>query len=323
MIKLVISDHGFPSIDLQKGIANSAGFELSQVKPNCTTEDEVIQNCGEASALLVQWAPISRRVLQSLPQLKAVVRYGIGVDNIDLAAAKDLKIGVANVPTYCLDEVSTHALAMILNLIRRIPQDHHRIANGEWGIGPLLPIPSIGDLTLGLIGFGAIGRRVAQKARVFGFRIIAADPYVQDSYFAENNVERVKLDTLLESADVISLHCPLVKETTHLIDRHTLGKMKLGVVIVNTSRGPIVKQSDLVEALQDGRVYSAGLDVFEEEPLPRNNVLRTLPNVILTSHSASVSTRAVELLQIKAAEAACEFLLGKRPEGTLVWPAAS
>jgi D-3-phosphoglycerate dehydrogenase len=212
---------------------------------------------------------------------------------------------------------------MILGLARRIPQDHHRIVHGEWGIAPLLPIPAISDLTLGLIGFGAIARRVAQKARAFGFRIVAADPYVNESLFAENNVERMDLDALLATADVISLHCPLLKETTHLINHRSIGKMKHGVLIVNTSRGPIIKETDLIDALHNGRVCGAGLDVFEEEPLAKDSPLRTLPSVVLTSHSASVSTRAVELLQIKAAEAACAFLEGKRPEGALVWPTAS
>ncbi len=323
MAKIVVSDHSFPSVESQRTIATSSGFEFVEIQPICTTEEDVIQRCGDADSLLVQWAPVTRRVLSSLPRLKGVVRYGIGVNNIDLDAARDLKIGVANVPTYCLDEVSTHAVAMILSLTRRIPQDHYRIVHGEWGIGPLLPIPAISDLTLGLVGFGAIARRVAQKARAFGFRIIAADPYIGEAHFAENKVELVELDTLLSSADILSLHCPLVKETTHLINQDSIGKMKHGVLIVNTSRGPIIKEADLIHALQDGRVCGAGLDVFEEEPLAKDSPLRTLPNVVLTSHAASVSTRAVELLQIKAAEAACAFLEGKRPEGALVWPNAS
>jgi D-3-phosphoglycerate dehydrogenase len=323
MSRIIVSDHLFPSIASQKRIADAAGFELSEAAPHCVTEDDVIQRCGEADALLVQWAPITRRVLGWLPRLKGVVRYGIGVNNIDLDAAKDLRIGVANVPTYCLDEVSTHAMAMILSLTRRIPQDHHQIARGEWGVAPLLPIPAISDLTLGLIGFGAIARRVAQKARAFGFRIVAADPYINESHFSENGVERVELETLFASADVISVHCPLVKETTHLINEEAIGKMKQGVLIVNTSRGPIIRETDLIQALQDGRILGAGLDVFEEEPLSKDSPLRTLPNVVLTSHSASVSTRSVELLQIKAAEAACAFLEGKRPEGALVWPSTA
>jgi D-3-phosphoglycerate dehydrogenase len=321
MPTVIISDHTFPSLDLQKGVLESAAIELVEINPICVTEDDVIERCGAANALLVQWAPITRRVLQSLPHLKGVVRYGIGVNNIDLIAAKDLGIGVANIPTYCIEEVSNHALAMILGLGRRIPQDHYRIAHGEWGIGPLLPIPAFTDMTLGLIGFGAIARRVAQKARSFGFNIVASDPYLSDALFVENEVKRVELDVLLSSADIISLHCPLVEATTHLINRDTIQKMKSGVVLINTSRGPLVKELDLVEALQSNHIVGAGLDVFEEEPLAQSSALRALPNVILTSHAASVSTRAVDLLQIKAAESARDFVQGKRPESALVWPA--
>ncbi len=320
-MRAVISDHLFPSIDLQKGVLASAGFELAEVQPGCTNEDEVIDRCADAEVLLVQWAPITRRVLGSLPKLRGVVRYGIGVNNIDLDAARDLRIGVANVPTYCIEEVSNHAVAMILSLARRIPQDHYRIAHGEWGVAPLLPIPAFTDLTLGLVGFGAIARRVADKAKVFGFKVAAADPYVKSDVFEERGVQSFELKALLANADIISLHCPLVKETTHLIDKQAISTMKPGVIIVNTSRGPIIRETHLIEALQSRRVLGAGLDVFEEEPLPASSVLRSFPNVILTSHAASVSTRAVESLQVKAAESARDFLLGVRPEGALVWPA--
>jgi phosphoglycerate dehydrogenase-like enzyme len=173
------------------------------------------------------------------------------------------------------------------------------------------------------VGFGAIARRVARKARAFGFRIIASDPYQPDSVFADYEVERVDWETLLRSADIISLHCPLVSETTHLINRDTIAKMKPGVLVVNTSRGPVIQEAELIEALESGRIQGAGLDVFEEEPLPLESVLRTLPNVLLTSHAASVSSRAVELLQIKAAESARDILEGKRPESTLLWPSAT
>ncbi len=322
MPNAVVSDHTFPSLDLQRNVLESAGFQLAEIQPICKTEDDVIRDCYNAGVLLVQWAPITRRVLKALPNLKGVVRYGIGVNNIDLDAARELGIGVANVPTYCLEEVSNHAMAMMLGLARRIPQDHYGIAHGGWGIGALLPIPAFTDMTLGLVGFGAIARQVAKKARVFGFRIIASDPYIDSALFADHKVERVELDTLLRTAEIISLHCPLVRETTHLINREAIDKMKPGVIIVNTSRGPIINESDLAEALTSGRVLGAGLDVFEEEPLAVDSVLRRLPNAVLTSHAASVSTRAVEMLQIKAAESARDFLQGRRPEGALVWPNA-
>lgn len=318
MKRVVITDHVFPAIDSQKKVIESAGFQLHEAKPICKTEDDVINRCGEADALLVQWAPITRRVLQSLPQVKCVVRYGIGVNNIDLKAAKELGVTVANVPGYCLEEVSNHALAMILSLGRRIPQDHDQIVRGGWGIGPFRPIPAFSDLTLGLMGYGAIGRKVAAKAKAFGFRVMAFDPFAPDSAFNEGGVERVDRDAILRTADIISLHCPLFPETQHMISRKTIAMMKPGVLLINTARGPLVSERDLVEALKNGQIGGAGLDVFEEEPLPAGSPLRDFPNVILTSHAASVSERATKLLQIKAAEAARDFFQGKRPESNLM-----
>lgn len=323
MPKVIISDHLFPSIERERRVLESAGFELEEIQPICVTEDDVLNKCAGADVLLVQMAPISRRVLQGLPKLKAVVRYGIGIDNVDLEAARDLKIGVSNVPGFCLEEVSNHAMAMILSLAKRIPQDHYRIMHGKWGVNELLPIPALSELTLGLIGFGGIARQVARKAQAFGVCMMASDPYVGEWAFAEMGVEKADLGTVLRSSDILSLHCPLSPETTHLINRESIEKMKPGVILVNTSRGPVVKESDLIEALQSGRILGAGLDVFEQEPLPQDSPLRSLPNVILTSHASSASTRAVETLQIKAAEAARDALMGKRPAGALVWPHAA
>jgi D-3-phosphoglycerate dehydrogenase / 2-oxoglutarate reductase len=318
MLKVVVSDSTFPSLDLQRGVIEAAGFELREAQPKCLNEDDVIARCADADALLVQWAPITRRVLKALPNLKGVVRYGVGVDNIDLEAARELRIGVANIPTYCLEEVSNHAMAMMLSLARRIPQDHAGIVHGEWGVGPYLPIPAFLDMTLGLVSFGAIARRVARKAKAFGFHIVAADPFVDESVFAQEGVDRVDMETLFKTADIISLHCPLVPSTTHLIRRETIATMKPGALIINTSRGPVIREADLVEALATGKVLAAGLDVFEREPLPADSPLRAMRNVLLTSHAASVSLRAVEALQVKAAESARDFLEGKRPEGALV-----
>ena len=169
MLKAIVSDHTFPSLDLQRSVIEPAGFELCEIQPRCVTEDDVIARCGDADALLVQWAPITRRVMKSLTKVKGIVRYGVGVDNIDLDAARELRIGVANVPTYCLEEVSNHAMAMMLSLARRIPQDHASIVHGGWGVGPFLPIPAFLDMTLGLVSFGAIARRVARRLRPSAF----------------------------------------------------------------------------------------------------------------------------------------------------------
>jgi D-3-phosphoglycerate dehydrogenase len=314
----IITDHGFPSIEVQRRTIESAGFRLDEIQPICKTEDDVIRTCGEADVLLVQWAPVTRRVLEALPRVRCIVRYGVGVNNFDLDAARDLGVCAANVPDFCVEEVSDHAMAMILSLCRRMPQDHHQITHGGWGVNALRPIQAPSEMTLGLVSFGKIARRVAAKARVFGFGVVAFDPFVEDRIFSDSQVRRVEFDELLRLSDVISLHCPLIPETTHLINRDAISKMKPDVILINTSRGPVVCEPDLIAALESRRIHSAGLDVFEEEPLPADSPLRRLPNVILTSHAASVSEKAVETLQIKAAEAARDFLDGKRPRSALV-----
>ncbi len=318
MPKVIITDHGFPNVEPERAVLEAAGFELETIQPICKTEDDVIRTCGGADALIVQWAPITRRVLEALPKVRCIVRYGVGVNNFDLSAAKDLGVCAANVPDYCVEEVSDHAMALLLSLCRRIPQDHQQIVQGKWGVNPFRPIPACSDMTLGLVSFGRIARRVAKKAQAFGFSVIAYDPLAADALFTEAQVERVGLDALFQRADVISLHCPLVPETTQLINKTAIEKMKAGVILINTSRGPVVNEKDLIDALKSGRINGAGLDVFEEEPLPAGSPLRSFPNVLLTSHAASVSEKAVEALQRKAGEAARDFLLGKDPVSRLV-----
>jgi D-3-phosphoglycerate dehydrogenase len=308
---VIVTDHGFPSIQRQREIIEGAGFCFEEANPICCSEEDIINRCNNADVLLVQWAKITRKVLQSVPRVRCIVRYGVGVDNFDLDAAKELNVVAANVPDYCLDEVSDHALAMILSLVRRMPQDNAQIHRGEWGVEKFLPVRACSDLTLGLLGFGFIGRRVAAKARGFGFAIVGCDPGVADSVFDQHRVTRVDFTQLLNTSDVLSLHAPLLPQTKHVINRQALATMKPGAVLVNTARGPLVDEADLVEALKSGYIAGAGLDVFETEPLPPHSALLGFDKVILTSHAASVSERAISQLQVKAAELARDFLLGK------------
>jgi len=314
----LITDHGFASVELERKVLETAGFTLGEAKPVCKTEDDIIARCKGADVLIVQWAPITRRVMESLPEVRGYVRYGIGVDNIDVRSAKELGRMVSNVPRYCLDEVSDHAVTLMLALARRIPQDQAQLAQGKWGFGALLPIPAFSDLTLGLVGFGAIARKVSKKAKAFRFKQIAFDPFAHDQVFFDHGVERVDQNTLLETADIISLHCPLTDDTRHLINAASIDRMKKGVLLINTARGSLVNEVDLLAALRSGKIIGAGLDVFEKEPLAVDSPLRNLPNVIVTSHAAAVSMRSLSLLQIQAAEAARDILLGKRPDGALV-----
>jgi len=316
--KVIITDHGFPHVDLEREAVESAGFALEVIQPGCKTEDDIIRTCGDADVLLVQWAPVTRRVLEALPKVRCIVRYGVGVNNFDLDAAKDLGVVAANVPDFCLEEVANHAMAMILSLVRRIPQDHQQILKGGWGVNPFRPIYAPTELTLGLVSFGKIARNLARKAAVFGFSIVAHDPFVDKSVFDEYGVKGVEFSELLACSDVLSLHCPLIPATTRLMNGETIGRMKPGAILVNTSRGPVVEEAALVGALKSGHLSGAGLDVFEEEPLPAGSALRSFPNVLLTSHAASVSEKAVEILQRKAGEAARDFLSGKDPVSRLV-----
>lgn len=318
MKRVIVTDYAFPHVNLEREIIESAGFEFEVVQPICKTEEDIIRTCGRAEVLLVQWAPVTRRVLEALPNVRCIVRYGVGVNNFDLDAARDRGVVAANVPDFCVEEVATHALAMILSLCRRIPQDHHQILQGNWGVNPFRPIYALTELTLGLVGFGKIARNLARKAIALGFSVVAHDPIVCAAVFAEYPVKQVAFGELIACADIVSLHCPLVPETTHLMDRSVFGRMKPGAILINTSRGPVVHEAALVEALKSGRLGGAGLDVFEQEPLPAASLLRTFPNVILTSHAASVSEKAVEILQRKAAEAARDFLQGKDPASRLV-----
>ena len=320
MPKICITDHYcFPNDLPEQGVFESAGFEWQRIAPECKTEDDVINACGDADALLVLYAPITRRVLESLPRVKCISRYGIGVNNFDLDACRDLGVTAANVPDYCIEEVSNHALAMAFALARRIPHDHNSILKGDWNINQFRPIYAFSDMVLGLVSFGKLARAVAVKAQVFGFKVIAFDPIIDDSVFAQTGVERVGFDDLVTQSDIISIHCPLVPETTHLVNTESISRMKDGVIIVNTARGPVIDEPALIAALESGKVAGAGLDVFEKEPLPIDSPLRQFPGVLLTSHSAWMSERAMISLQTKAAEAARDYLQGKCPGSAVVW----
>jgi D-3-phosphoglycerate dehydrogenase len=318
MSKVIITDHGFASADPERSVLEPAGICLEEIKPDCRTEDDIITHCQEADALIVQFAPVTRKVLEALPKVKCLVRYGVGVNNLDLDAARDLGVLVANVPDYCVEEVSDHALAMALSLCRELPQNHSWLVQKGWGLATPCGIRSFGETEFGLVGFGRIARRVAQKAKALGSAVKAYDPLAPEAAFTELGVQRVDLPTLLSASDIISFHCPLTPETTHLVNAQTLATMRRGVLLINTSRGPVIDEPALVEALQSGQVGGAGLDVFEQEPLPAESPLRGMANVILTSHVASASEKAWLMLQTKAAEAAREFLLGRKPAAIVV-----
>lgn len=316
--KVVVTDWEFADLRYEEKVLGGGPFEL--ISAQCRTEEEVIAACRDADAILNQYAPLGRRVVEALNRCRVIVRYGVGVNTIDLAAATEKGICVANVPDYCLDEVSDHALALLLNLARRITAADRLVKRGEWDFKRAAPVRRLRGQTVGLVGFGNIPRILAAKLKPLGFRLIAHDPYVPRSVAEERGVSLVSLDRLCREADIVSVHAPLTAETRGMIGREQLRSMKPRAYLVNTSRGPVVDEGDLLEALREGWIAGAALDVVEEEPIRPDHPLLSMEQVILTPHMAWYSEEAMEELRTKAAEAVREVLQHGRYPRYLVNP---
>lgn len=264
-----------------------------------------------ADAILVREAPLPDERIALLDRCRVIVRYGVGLDNIDLEAARRRRIYVANVPDYGSEEVAEHTLALILAVDRRVAQRDRDVRSGAWGIGARQPIRRLAGSTLGLVGFGRIAEAVWRKSSGIGFRdTLVVDP-VRASY--PKGVHPVDLDTLLRRSDVVSLHAPLTASTRHMLAGPQFDTMRDDAILVNTARGGLVDQAALVDTLTRGGLHGAGLDVFEEEPLPEDDPLRTLENVVLTDHTAWYSEASLDELQRGAAHEVARVLAGESP----------
>jgi D-3-phosphoglycerate dehydrogenase len=305
---VVITDCDHGSIEEEKEEFGRIGAKLlfAQVK----REDELIQACTEADGLLNQYALLTRRVLEHLPRCKAVARYGVGVDSIDLKAATELGIIVANVPDYCAEEVATQTMALLLALARKTTFLDRKVKLNQWDLSLAKPLHRLSGRILGLIGYGRIGREVAKRAAIFGLRVIVFDPYIKKP----EGIEMTNLDTLLKTSDFISVHCPLDEATRHLIGDKEFQKMEKKPFLMNTSRGPIVDEKALVQALERGLISGAGLDVLEKEPPAPGNPLLKMENVILTPHISFYSEESIKELKRRTAKAVSNVLTGKWPE---------
>jgi len=306
--KVLITDCSFRETTVERELVEAAGGRLESA--HCKTEDDVIAVGHDASVLLVQWAPITERVLSHLTRCRAIIRYGIGVDNLDLAAAKRRGVAVANVPDYCVDEVADHTMALALTLGRQVLATSERLRAGDWKITPPAPMPAFREMTFAVAGLGRIGRAVLERARGFGFKLAAYDPAVPDEAFIEVGALRLSLDEVFAEADVISLHVPLNTGTRHLVSKSRLRSMKKTGILINTSRGGLIDTHGLAVALNEGVIAGAGLDVFEEEPLPSTHPLLQCPNAVLTSHTAWFSDASVRRLQRLAGEEAVRGIQG-------------
>lgn len=285
------------------------------------TEDDLISLAHHADALVISSREaITRRVLSKLANCKVISRRAVGLDHIDLDAAAELGIVITHSPDYCTNEVADHTLALILGLNRRILEYDHDLRNGAWTNHQYMmdrilrgPIQPLREQILGIVGLGRIGRAVGKRALAFGLTVLAADPFIPSRTAADAGAQLVALDDLLQTADIVSLHCPLTNETEGMIGTRELGLMKPSAVLVNTARGPVLDLDAAVDALSSGTIAAAALDVVYPEPLPLDSPLYRLPNVILTPHAAYYSERSRRQVRIDALEGALAVLRGRQP----------
>jgi D-3-phosphoglycerate dehydrogenase len=279
----------------------------------CRTDAERLEAVAGARILVAAHVKITEDLFRAGPRLAGVIRTGIGLDTVDLPAATRHGVCIANVPDFCYDEVADSAWTLILAVARKLFEADRRVRSGEWVPSALLPVHSLRGRTLGLVAFGHIARKVAERGRAFGTRLVAADPYVDAAAMAAEGVEKVSLEELLVQSDIISLHTPLTPETRGLIDAAACARMKRGAILVNTSRGPVVDEPALIDALRSGRLGGAGLDVLATEPPAPDNPLLAMPNVVLTPHSSSTTVEALEDLARKVNMQVFQMLRGEWP----------
>jgi D-3-phosphoglycerate dehydrogenase len=310
------------------GMFKEAGVDVELLGNFCpleTTEEQVINAVGDADAAITQatYQPFTRKVFSSLSNLRFVVSVGVGYDKMDVDAATELGIMVANIPDFCLEEVSDHAMALILACTRRIVQLDNIIKTIGWKEQPdrfiggevWHKMTKLRGLTLGLIAFGRIPRALVPKAKGFGLRILAYDPYLEPEIFSEFGVERVELDQLLAESDVVSVHAPFNSETRHMVGLEQLKKMKPSACLVNTARGPIVDHEALYAALTEDIIAAAGFDVTEPEPINADNPLLKLDNFVVTGHSAHANSAASPGLSLRPGEEIIRVVKGEWPIG--------
>lgn len=307
-MKVTITDLDMVSIKNEEEVFNEAGitFELKQLH----TEEALIEGCYDSEILLVQYAKITEKVMAELPKLKFIVRYGVGVDSIDLDAATKYGVQVGNVPDYGMNEVADHAIALALGLLRKLPVLNRQVKEVKWDYSVCIPVHRFSSMTVGVVGLGRIGKNFAKKMAALGFQVIGYDPYFQQSTETDEYISPVTFDELVIRSDVISLHCP-ADGNQNLFNRETFSKMKNTAILINVARGAIVSDADLDEALKTGQIAAAGLDTVSIEPAPSDYALFSNENLIITPHMAWYSEEAGAELQRKVAEEAVRFARGE------------
>lgn len=313
--KVVTTDYNFGDLNIENQVLSEIGVTVTPYQ--CRSEEEVIQACQTADGILNQAVPIPRQVIEALQYCKVISRYGIGFDTVDVQAATEKGICVANVPDYGVEEVAIHALGLFLAAARKLMIFNREVKRGNWCAAvPDLPRPifRLKGQTFGIIGFGNIGRSHATKLKSLGLRILACDPYISREVGTAYGVELVSLEELLRQSDYVSLHLPLNMETRHMIREAQLKLMKPTAILINTARGPIIDEKALIQALKEKWIAGAALDVMEKEPPEPDNPLFQMDNVILTPHAAWYSEDSMSELRRKAAMNILQVLKGYYPK---------
>lgn len=281
------------------------------------SEEELLALVPQADAILTCFVHVTTNVVRAGEKLQVIGRYGIGVDNIAVEEATRRGIPVTNVPAYCLDEVAEHVMALLLACARNVCRYSSAVRAGNWQMKTGMPMFRIRGQTLGILGFGKIGRTLAARAQGFGMRIIAHDPYASDDIVRQNQCQPVSLDDLVAQADFLSIHSPLTPETRGLLNEDGLRRMKPTAFLINAARGGVIDQDALLQALQEGWIAGAALDVFEPERLSQDHPLLAQPNLIATPHVAFYSEESILELEVKAARNVAAILSGRRPDSVV------
>lgn len=310
--KIALAHTIFPVLDIEEEEVKKAGGEFVLAKGQ--SEDEIIEVAKDADAIVTVYAEITRKIIEAAKNCKIIVRTGIGFNNIDLQAASERGIYVANVPDYCFDEVSDHTFALALALARKVVIFDKKVKNNDWNHEGATPIFGFRGQTYGLLGFGNIPRTLATKLHAFGFNVIAYDPYADKKLAEEMNVKLVDLDTLFKESDIMSVHAPLTDETKHVVNEKTLKMMKPTAYVINTSRGPLVDEAALYKALTEKWIAGAAIDVMEQEPPAADHPLLGLDNIIITPHAAFYSEQSSISLRRKAFQEAIRVINGEMPK---------
>lgn len=312
--KVVITDYYYPNLNEERKVFKDNNIELVDCNGKCKTEEDTIKYTKNADAIITQFVPITKNIIDNLVHCKIIVRYAIGLDIIDIKTATEKKIMVANVPDYCIEEVSNHALSMMLAILRKLTIADKETRKGNWSYKNIKPLYRISKMNLGIIAFGKIAREFTKKAEVLGFNnIFIFDPYIKD-FRKFPNYHFVSLEMLLRNSDVVSIHAPSTKDTKYLINKNTIKLMKNEVYLVNTSRGDLINEKDLLEALSEKKFSGVALDVLSKERIEKDSPLLQFDNVIITPHIAWYTVDSIKELQRKVAEQVKKALLNGKPD---------